>query len=1346
MLKRNSIFIRVLVPVVIVMLIQTILISMVLFVNGTIESIEDSAIEAMRKNADNRGLALENMMVHKLSNLEKLENSLFTVFDAYLKEHDVSADDVLGEYEYETSLLYDMSEPLIDALRQTSSTGVYVYFLDDEDYSESIKTFNGLYYRDLDPVSTPADNSDILFLRGFVDIARKDKIQLDSLWSEVFSFSPDKDGVWTDYSKPLIAAAENKGLKAAELSYWNTPHLINPGTLVDSNECITYSRPLFYNGKLIAIIGVEMQTEQLTKNFPASDFDTSGKGGYMLIKYDAGAASGAEINCNIYAITGSYIKRQFGSKDTITLAAGNKENVYTVTGDDIEDYHVAVKPIRLYNENAPFSNEKWALASIGADSMLFEPSKSVIKGILYSCAVALFVGVILIAVIIRLSTKPLISIANQISVGDPEDPVIITDSNTYETALLCSTINAMKYKRLSIEAQLREERERYLVALESAADTFMEYDIARDSFMLYYFSHNYQKPELCSSVISSFTERINCGDICHQDDVLRLLRFLRAQITEPIEIRVETSVFPHINDTETDSGYYWMLLKASHIYNEGGVKKIIGIAREITQDKLKEDAMIEASRHDSTTGYYNRDYGMRLVNESVRYAKDVQVPFAICVFRINGFDTFEVHYGRVFCGVILMRLSRRMLSVMARSDVAVRLNNDEIMFFFSDARKGGIKSKIERICTDMAEMYTGEAPDMRLSLSAGAALSTVGTKEDLDSFLRKARAAAQYSQRSGGTDIAFYDELPRAAVNEGATSRENPVSISLDISKDTIVGLAFDLFEHTTDIKSVINVLLAVLGEMFALRQIVVCSYDADFGANQAEYQWNTVGVEPHHGNIEKISRDDFAAFEQMVDENGTMLFNSENIKGYSQGVGQLLCILPDEIADVFCCVMYGRGTHTGRILFKSQEQGREWTEHETHSLHEISKIISTHVSVEKSNSASRAKSEFLSRMSHEIRTPMNAIIGMTGIAKKSADDPARLGDCLNKIDFSAQHLLALINDVLEMSRIESGKLKIEYEPFSLASFVSDMDTLMRPQIENKNIKFLIYLKAEHDNIVSDGYRLRQVLVNFLGNSVKFTSDGGTITLSIEEQEATEPEFGVYRFSVKDTGSGIREEDQANIFKAFEQAESDGVGKKRHDGTGLGLAISSSIINEMGAKIELFSEPGIGSEFFFTLKIKYEEDKAQILQSESTEADYGECFAGKRILLAEDNEINIEIASYILDEAGFYVDTARNGQEAVDMFSASKHGYYDAILMDIHMPVMDGLTAAREIRKNANRPDSRIIPIIAMTADAFDDDMRKSVESGMNGHLAKPVDNEKLYELLKQLLCSTTGNDVSNSN
>lgn len=389
---------------------------------------------------------------------------------------------------------------------------------------------------------------------------------------------------------------------------------------------------------------------------------------------------------------------------------------------------------------------------------------------------------------------------------------------------------------------------------------------------------------------------------------------------------------------------------------------------------------------------------------------------------------------------------------------------------------------------------------------------------------------------------------------------------------------------------------------------------------------------------------------------------------------------------------------------------------------------------------ASKAKTVFLSNMSHEIRTPMNAIIGLGTLALKEDDISETTRDYLEKIDGSAQHLLSLINDILDMSRIESGKVTLKNEEFSFSKLINQINTMFNGQCNDKGLEYVCKMKSDLDDYyIGDDIKLKQVLINILGNAVKFTPAGGRIDFTVEK-------IGVFdgkttlRFVIADTGVGISKEYLPRLFDSFSQEDSTIVNK--YGSSGLGMAITKSIVDMMNGKIEVISEKGKGTTFTVIITLvnaepKGEaidgEDNAELASKKSVSEDVNNKFKGKRILIAEDVEINAQILTKILKMKQIDVEHAINGKVALDMFSSHLPGYYDAILMDMRMPEMDGIEATEKIR-TMNRDDSKTIPIIALTANAFDEDVQHSLQAGMNAHLSKPIDTKLLFETLDNCL------------
>jgi signal transduction histidine kinase/ActR/RegA family two-component response regulator len=400
--------------------------------------------------------------------------------------------------------------------------------------------------------------------------------------------------------------------------------------------------------------------------------------------------------------------------------------------------------------------------------------------------------------------------------------------------------------------------------------------------------------------------------------------------------------------------------------------------------------------------------------------------------------------------------------------------------------------------------------------------------------------------------------------------------------------------------------------------------------------------------------------------------------------------------------------------------------------------MIEYREATEQALASSRAKSAFLSNMSHEIRTPMNAIIGMADIGGRS-DDVEQKDYAFSRITQAGRHLVGIINDILDMSKIDAGKFELSEIDFSLRAMVGRVADVMRFKTDEKKQVFTVSVDQQTpDALVGDDQRLAQVLTNLIGNANKFTDVRGTIELKVSQVLRHEDTI-MLRFDVIDDGIGVSGDQQEHIFTEFEQASNDMT--REHGGTGLGLAISASIASLMGGEIAVESEPGAGSDFWFTAMLRVQEtadSDSTDRSGEKTNSDSGRSeqninhVQGKKIMIVDDIEINREIAEIMLEDAGASVEMAVNGQDALDLFQDDPEKF-DAILMDIQMPVMDGYTATKSIRA-LDIPQAKSIPIIAMTANAFKEDVENALEAGMNAHIGKPIDISQLIGILSRYL------------
>ncbi|MCR4909197.1 MAG: response regulator [Lachnospiraceae bacterium] len=468
----------------------------------------------------------------------------------------------------------------------------------------------------------------------------------------------------------------------------------------------------------------------------------------------------------------------------------------------------------------------------------------------------------------------------------------------------------------------------------------------------------------------------------------------------------------------------------------------------------------------------------------------------------------------------------------------------------------------------------------------------------------------------------------------------------------------------------------------------------------------------------------------------------TDMVRDHMAAIGLILLVIAALI--VFLLVRDVRRT---KKEVEEKETARQELEAKNNELAESQKALSDALIA--AENANRAKTAFLNNMSHDIRTPMNAIVGFTALAASHIDNKELVQDYLGKIAISSEHLLSLINDVLDMSRIESGKVTIEETDVHLPDMIHDLKTIIQSNISSRQLELIIDTQdVKHEDIITDKLRLNQVLLNILSNAIKFTPSGGTISFRVIEKPSSAGNTADFEFRIKDNGIGMSEEFRKTIFEPFTREKTSTVSGIQ--GTGLGMAIAKNIIDMMGGIITVYSTEGKGTEFIVELPCKISNESAKAgpvfasepgsvpspqdgRQGQKNEHESMPDFSGKRVLLAEDNQMNQILAENILTSVGLAVDIACDGTEAVEKMKSAAAGYYDIILMDIQMPVMDGYEATNRIRELDDK-EKADIPIVAVTANAFEEDRQIALGAGMNGHLVKPYDVPAIMKTLKELL------------
>jgi len=746
-------------------------------------------------------------------------------------------------------------------------------------------------------------------------------------------------------------------------------------------------------------------------------------------------------------------------------------------------------------------------------------------------------------------------------------------------------------------------------------------------------------------------------------------------------------------------------------YGENGQNgTVLGIIEDITKEQTMAMALEEAKSRDLLTGLWNREAGTRIAQEYMA-KKPLGERCALMLLDMDNFTRINQEEGVAFANAVLQEVADILRAETEPDDIRVRMGGDEFMLVLKGRGKAGATVTGPRIAARVRELLLQSDKDISISVSIGMCATEV--VDEYSGLYRCAESTLKYVKENCQGNAACYldtsNELGEMLTDLYTEKHQlNTIEQGLTEQREDLVSFALDLLGKARNLNDAVQLLFARLGKTYGLDRVSLLDVDRDYLTCRFSYQWARDKTDLMMHKTFYITREQYEQWPGQFDPSG---LNRHAVYDESS----MSCLQ---------AAIWNQGMFAGILSFEVKADGYSWNDEQRKLLEELSKIIPSFVMKARADAVSQAKTDFLSRMSHEIRTPLNAIVGMTAIARNVVDHRDRVLECLDKLEY----LISLINDILDMSRIESGKMELNVQPMDMEDFVRSLEGMMRPQAEQKGLRFIVENRCcQGLALVTDRLRLEQVLINIIGNAVKFTGEGGDVVFSITPEERCS---GGQRltFSVKDTGIGIASEALDSIFNAFEQAEKNT--SVRYGGTGLGLAISSRLVQMMGGTLGVRSVLGEGSEFYFTLTLPI--GKLDGETPRSREPEHHD-FHGRRLLVVEDNLLNQEIAQSLLEMEGFLVETAENGQAALDAFGSHEPGYYDAVLMDIRMPVMDGIEATRRIR-TMERPDSRTIPIIAMTANAFDQDSRKSLDSGMNGHLSKPIRVEELLGMLDACL------------
>ena len=1257
---------------------------------------ENAVIGLDSHTVENRKVVLENDMIEQWSSVNKESDNLSSALTKVLSNHQMDMQGFMGsgrvQEEYLETVFYDM----VEVLQYNSTSGIFLVLGNDGD-TDSEGEYKGFWVRDSDPQTKTASRTDLLMERGSKVLSQNMSISLDTSWHTDFHFQGNGKRDADDFFYQPYITAENyvdSRTSMKNLGYWSKPFILED-FYKDNHKMITYSAPLVYDKTVYGVLGIEVGVNDLTKFFQVKDLDSDLNAGFALV-VDHG-------NGNYEGIAGEGALYDAVSRDgsDFVLEEPVQENLRLVQGAAIgkQQIYGLVSNLELYSRNVPYEDTQWALCGFVTEDSVYGLISDVYERILGAILGSALMAVILVYFLVQYATEPVYHLVESVR-GGVKGIHGFQESGIQELDELHKVIENLTDTQMQTENQLLEEKERYRIAVESSQDAFFTYKC---------------KEKLLEIVNSKGNDGVwDCGkhpefldnDSIHPADKAKLVNAVKSSDgVLDVDFRLQ-----HANGE-----FQWVNLSGSITFDENKERsRVVGCIHNVHQHKLLEQAQKRKQIYDSITSFYRLGSGLEVVETLCRDDPEG----VLVLLEIQQFSKIDERYGLIFGDIILEQfaglLAKRFQEDGLNGGIYIRAGADQMLVWLPVCTTGPIVRSVQGLEKEFGAL----TDEKHLSLSLKCGIAVTGSRNSLSEALEQTKTALT-AARHGKQEIMFYEELSTVEKACAVDVAFAEVASLERLKEMTLSSIALNLFDRDGDTSVVLDILALKLQEKYHLTDIVITHFNGEYMVNNLLYCWKTWEKKDGWDGMVHCSEKQYQHFVetqemQQLLTSGESIWKEPLIQPFASGRNDIVFHMTDN------------GQYSGSIVFRDIDQEVLEKKEECKCLEEISAIIQNRLNLERHDLSAKAKSDFLARMSHEIRTPMNGIIGMTEIALKDGQTEERRIDCLRKIEHSSEYLLGLINDILDMSKIESGKMRLIEEKCNLMEMIQGLHPLLEAKLNENNIQYIADIQLKNHWFLADSLRLNQVLINLLGNALKYSKPDGHVWLTVRETEE-EKGFSNLYFQIRDDGIGISLENQQLIFRQFEQADNSDNARKQ--GTGLGLAISRRIVRMMDSDIKLESEPGKGSTFSFNVKLQPVSCEKTTVTSQPEEIS----FPGKRILVVEDNELNMEIICTILEGYKILTEQAVNGKEAVYQMEKTAPGYYDMILMDIMMPEMDGLEAARAIRA-MEREDCKTIPIYAMSANAFDEDVKRSLASGMNGHLSKPVDIQVLEKTLKKVL------------
>lgn len=995
MKKKKSLWNIFLIPILIIVFVQGAVPFLTLIFSGIRSNMENAVIGLDSHTVENRKVVLENDMIEQWSSVYKESDSLSSALTKVLSNHQMDMQGFMGsgkvQEEYLETVFYDM----VEVLQYNSTSGIFLVLGNDGD-TDSEGEYKGFWVRDSDPQTKTASRTDLLMERGSKVLSQNMSISLDTSWHTDFHFQGNGKRDADDFFYQPYITAENyvdSRTSMKNLGYWSKPFILED-FYKDNHKMITYSAPLVYDKTVYGVLGIEVGVNDLTKFFQVKDLDSDLNAGFALV-VDHG-------NGNYEGIAGEGALYDAVSRDgsDFVLEEPVQENLRLVQGAAIgkQQIYGLVSNLELYSRNVPYEDTQWALCGFVTEDSVYGLISDVYERILGAILGSALMAVILVYFLVQYATEPVYHLVESVR-GGVKGIHGFQESGIQELDELHKVIENLTDTQMQTENQLLEEKERYRIAVESSQDAFFTYKC---------------KEKLLEIVNSKGNDGVwDCGkhpefldnDSIHPADKAKLVNAVKSSDgVLDVDFRLQ-----HANGE-----FQWVNLSGSITFDENKERsRVVGCIHNVHQHKLLEQAQKRKQIYDSITSFYRLGSGLEVVETLCRDDPEG----VLVLLEIQQFSKIDERYGLIFGDIILEQfaglLAKRFQEDGLNGGIYIRAGADQMLVWLPVCTTGPIVRSVQGLEKEFGAL----TDEKHLSLSLKCGIAVTGSRNSLSEALEQTKTALT-AARHGKQEIMFYEELSTVEKACAVDVAFAEVASLERLKEMTLSSIALNLFDRDGDTSVVLDILALKLQEKYHLTDIVITHFNGEYMVNNLLYCWKTWEKKDGWDGMVHCSEKQYQHFVetqemQQLLTSGESIWKEPLIQPFASGRNDIVFHMTDN------------GQYSGSIVFRDIDQDVLEKKEECKCLEEISAIIQNRLNLERHDLSAKAKSDFLARMSHEIRTPMNGIIGMTEIALKDGQTEERRIDCLRKIEYSSEYLLGLINDILDMSKIESGKMRL---------------------------------------------------------------------------------------------------------------------------------------------------------------------------------------------------------------------------------------------------------------------------------------------------------------------------------